>query len=66
MPEAPVSTCQAGLAAVFYVAPDGNDAWSGRLSEPNAAGADGPFKTIERARDEIRNLNIHPLVCYLR
>ena len=35
----------------FHVATSGNDAWSGSLSEPNAAGTDGPFATLERARD---------------
>ncbi len=38
----------------IHVAPDGNDAWSGRLAAPNAAGSDGPFATLERARDEVR------------
>lgn len=38
----------------LYVAPGGNDAWSGRLAEPK--GADGPFLTLQRARDEIRKV----------
>jgi hypothetical protein len=38
----------------LYVATDGNDAWSGRLRQPNAAGTDGPFASLERARVEIR------------
>ncbi|NLY01448.1 MAG: hypothetical protein GXY83_35600 [Rhodopirellula sp.] len=38
----------------FYVATGGNDAWSGKLPEPNAAGDDGPFATIARARDAVR------------
>ena len=38
----------------FYVALNGNDAWSGALPAPNAAKTDGPFGTLERARDEIR------------
>ena len=42
----------AGLT--LYVATDGNDAWSGRLSAPNPARSDGPFATLERARDAIR------------
>lgn len=41
---------------VFYVAPAGNDAWSGRRAEPNTARSDGPFATLPRARDEIRRL----------
>jgi hypothetical protein len=43
-----------GMAADFYVSVSGNDAWSGRLAEPNAARTDGPFATLERARDAIR------------
>jgi len=43
-------------AARFFVATDGNDAWSGRLPRPNAAGTDGPFTTPGRARDAIREL----------
>lgn len=40
----------------LYVAPNGNDAWSGRLSAPNADGTDGPFATVTGARDAIRKL----------
>ncbi len=40
----------------FYVAPDGNDAWSGTLLEPNAAKTDGPLATLEGARNAIRRL----------
>ena len=43
-------------AADFYVATDGNDAWSGKLIKPSADKTDGPFATLERARDGIRNL----------
>jgi DNA-binding CsgD family transcriptional regulator/CheY-like chemotaxis protein len=43
-------------AIFFYVAADGNDAWSGRYGEPNAQRTDGPFRTIARARDVIRAL----------
>lgn len=39
-----------------YVATDGNDTWSGMLAVPNAAREDGPFATLERARDELRVL----------
>lgn len=41
-------------AADFYVATNGSDSWSGKLSEPT--GNDGPFKTLERARDAVRDL----------
>ncbi|MFA5193413.1 MAG: hypothetical protein WC740_22115, partial [Verrucomicrobiia bacterium] len=40
----------------FTVATDGNDRWSGKLAKPNDAKTNGPFATIERARDEIRAL----------
>ncbi|MEZ6070869.1 MAG: hypothetical protein R3C10_11500 [Pirellulales bacterium] len=40
----------------FFVAVDGNDAWSGRKATANAAATDGPFATIGRARDAIREL----------
>ncbi|MEN6575071.1 MAG: right-handed parallel beta-helix repeat-containing protein [Phycisphaerales bacterium] len=33
----------------FHVAPNGNDAWSGRLARPDANGADGPFATLHAA-----------------
>jgi hypothetical protein len=42
--------------AALYVATNGNDAWSGRLAEPNAGRTDGPFATLERARDKIREM----------
>lgn len=35
--------------AVFYVAPDGNDSWSGRT--PKGLGSDGPLATMRRALD---------------
>ena len=44
----------------IYVAPVGNDAWSGRLPEPNSALTDGPFASLERARTELRNLKKNP------
>ncbi|MFC1805726.1 right-handed parallel beta-helix repeat-containing protein [Planctomycetota bacterium] len=42
--------------ADFYVAANGNDGWSGRLATPNYSGTDGPFATVERARDALRSL----------
>jgi hypothetical protein len=40
----------------LFVAKEGNDKWSGRLAEPKADGSDGPFATLEKARDEIRSI----------
>ncbi|MBZ5564736.1 MAG: right-handed parallel beta-helix repeat-containing protein, partial [Acidobacteriia bacterium] len=44
--------------ADFYVATNGNDSSSGKLAAPNAAATDGPFATLERARDTIRALKV--------
>ena len=33
----------------LYVSLNGNDAWSGRLAEPNAEKTDGPFRTLAKA-----------------
>ncbi len=44
--------------ADFYVAPDGNDTWSGKLAAPNKEKTDGPFATIPHARDAARALAI--------
>ena len=40
----------------LYVSTNGSDSWSGRLAEADDAKKDGPFATLERARDEIRSL----------
>lgn len=44
------------LKADFYVSTKGSDNWSGTLDNPNAEGTDGPFATLERARDAVRKL----------
>ena len=41
---------------LFFVATNGDDAWTGRLSAPNAAKTDGPFATLARARDAARTV----------
>lgn len=43
-------------AIFFYVSPKGNDSWSGKLAEPNKTKTDGPFATLPKARDAIREL----------
>jgi len=43
-------------SADFYVSIDGNDAWSGKLPAPTPEATDGPFRTLERARDAARRL----------
>lgn len=39
---------------LLYVSPQGNDAWSGALAEPNAQKTDGPLETPTAARDAVR------------
>lgn len=43
---------------VFYVSPDGNDNFSGLYPEINSNKKDGPFKTIEKAKEVIRQKNL--------
>ncbi len=46
-------TCAQGAPApqstVYYVATNGNDAWSGTKAEPDAGKTDGPFASLPRA-----------------
>ena len=60
---------QSASTAAFYVSPDGNDSWTGRLEQANAAHSDGPFKSVTRARDAVRQSKggaSGPLTVYLR
>jgi hypothetical protein len=52
----PVKSAAAKVGLQLYVSTQGNDSWSGKLAQPNRAKSDGPFATLERARDEIRSL----------
>lgn len=38
----------------LYVSPKGDDRWSGRLPKANAKRSDGPFATVQAARDHLR------------
>lgn len=49
-------SCRGALAVTFHVAPDGNDAWSGRLERANRDGTDGPLASLSGARDAVRRL----------
>ena len=40
----------------LFIAPFGNDSWSGKLVEPNKNETDGPFATFKKARQAIREL----------
>ena len=51
-----LNTGSAPAAADFYVAPGGNDSWSGTLAAANAAATDGPFASIARAQLAVRAL----------
>lgn len=55
----------------LYVSTDGDDAWSGHVPVPSPTGEDGPFRSLERARDEIRSLSAadglkRPVTVYIR
>ena len=53
---------QGTTAAEYYVAPKGNDAWSGRVPTPNAQGTDGPWRTLKQAAAQTAAGD----VCHLR
>ena len=60
-------------SVTFYAAPDGDDSWSGKLPTPNSERTDGPFATLERARDVIREMKEvqggkinQPVIIYVR
>ncbi|NMC20552.1 MAG: hypothetical protein GYA33_09040, partial [Thermogutta sp.] len=48
--------CEVSAAVSLYVAPGGNDQWSGRQAAPNAEKTDGPLATPTGARDAVRKL----------
>lgn len=61
----------ATASATFYVAPNGNDRWSGTVPSPTRDRSDGPFKTIEHAREAVRAARSDksasgPITIYLR
>lgn len=51
-----VSSVAGAEPAVLHVAVGGNDAWSGRLAQPNVQATDGPLATLAGALDAIRRL----------
>lgn len=51
---APGEKPAAGPKPLCYVAPDGNDAWSGKLPKANAAKTDGPLATFAAAQRKVR------------
>ncbi|MFH0797550.1 MAG: right-handed parallel beta-helix repeat-containing protein [Candidatus Omnitrophota bacterium] len=40
----------------FYVSPVGDDGWSGKITQPDQVRKDGPFASVARARDAIRQI----------
>ena len=52
-----ISAADATPEAHFFISPAGSDQWSGKLPEANANKTDGPFATLERARDIVRIKN---------
>ena len=48
------ATAEPVVQATYYVAVDGQDTWSGTSAAPNAAKDDGPFATLGRAREAVR------------
>ncbi len=49
-------SAQARGQATFYVSPGGKDTWPGKLDAPNAEQTDGPFATLARAREAVREM----------
>ena len=49
-------TAPAAQAIELHIAPNGKDAWSGRLPQPRADGEDGPLATLIGARNAVRKL----------
>ena len=43
----------------FYISPSGNDSWSGTLAKTNSNHTDGPFLTLEKAKETTRSLKIN-------
>ena len=50
------ASASASPTADFYVAKNGNDSWSGKLAVPNRKRTDGPFATLQRAQQAVREL----------
>ena len=57
---AALSGTTAAAGTTFFVSPRGNDAWSGQRADPDAGRTDGPFATLQKARDAVRALRAKP------
>jgi hypothetical protein len=49
-----LGACPLLAAPIFHVSPEGDDSWSGTQPKPTLLRRDGPFRTIERARQAVR------------
>jgi hypothetical protein len=52
-----ISAAETSTPLRFFVSQQGNDTWSGTVERPSSNGADGPFQSLEAARDAVRNLS---------
>ncbi|HIK92676.1 MAG TPA: right-handed parallel beta-helix repeat-containing protein [Planctomycetes bacterium] len=55
------AAAETSARADFYIAADGDDRWSGTLPIANSQSSDGPFATLRRARDAVRELKRNSL-----
>jgi uncharacterized protein (TIGR03437 family) len=51
-----LGSAPAPTSQTFYVAPNGNDFWSGTLPAPNSTNTDGPFASFDRARSMVQSI----------
>ena len=51
-----VPSKEADNRITFYVSTEGNDNWSGRVADVDENKTDGPFASLEKARDAVREL----------
>ena len=51
-----IAYSQVDHRTTLFIATDGDDNWSGKLAEPNMNRTDGPFATLEKARNTIREI----------
>lgn len=66
----PTLSAEVPEAKIFYVAQDGNDSWTGSLPATNPEKNDGPFASLEKARDTVRDLakggELHQIIVRVR
>src|SRR5438128_10113751 len=62
-----IPTAAPAVELTLFVAPEGDDRWSGRLERPSADRRDGPLATLTGARDALRRLRgVGPLAAPVR